>query len=89
MALGATRGDMLRLVLRNAAAVVASGAAVGLVVAAFLSRLLETVLFAVQPLDPATFGMVVAVLMATAALSTAVPAWRATRVDPAAIMRGE
>jgi putative ABC transport system permease protein len=89
MALGATRDDMLRLVLRSAAAVVASGAAVGLALAALLSRLLETVLFGVQPLDPATFAMVVVVLMITAALSTAVPAWRATRVDPAAIMRGE
>ena len=89
MALGATRGAMLRLVLGSAASMVAAGAAIGLVLAALLSRLLETVLFGVQPLDPATFGAVVAVLVLTAALSTAVPAWRATRVDPAAIMKAE
>jgi putative ABC transport system permease protein len=89
MALGATRADMLRLVLANGAAVVTSGVAAGLVLAAFLARLLETVLFGVQPLDPVTFGMVVVLLLVTAALSTAVPAWRATRVDPAAIMKGE
>jgi ABC-type lipoprotein release transport system permease subunit len=43
----------------------------------------------VQPLDPPTFVAVIAVLLVTAALSTAVPAWRATRVDPASIMKGD
>jgi putative ABC transport system permease protein len=89
MALGATRADMLRLVLQSAAGVVAAGAAIGLVLASLLSRVLETVLFGVQPLDPPTFAAVIAVLALTAAASTAVPAWRATRVDPAAIMKGE
>jgi putative ABC transport system permease protein len=89
MALGATRGDMLQLVLGSAARVVAAGAAVGLVLASLLSRVLDTVLFGVQPLDPSTFAAVIAVLVVTAALSTAVPAWRATRVDPAAIMKGD
>jgi len=89
MALGATRADMLRLVLGSAAGVVAAGAAVGLVLASLLSRVLDTVLFGVQPLDPPTFGAVIAVLLVTAALSTAVPAWRAMRVDPAAIMKGD
>jgi putative ABC transport system permease protein len=89
MALGATRSDMLRLVLQSAAGVVAAGAAIGLILAALLSRVLETVLFGVQPLDPATFAVVIGVLAVTAAASTAVPAWRATRVDPATIMKGE
>jgi len=89
MALGATRADMLRLVLGSAAGVVAAGAAVGLVLASLLSRVLDTVLFGVQPLDPPTFAGVIAMLLVTAALSTAIPAWRATRVDPAAIMKGD
>jgi putative ABC transport system permease protein len=89
IALGATRADMLHLVVDSAADVVTADAAIGLVVAALLSRLLESVLFGVEPLDPATFAAVVALLALTAALSTAVPAWRATRVNPAAIMRGE
>jgi putative ABC transport system permease protein len=89
MALGATRANMLRLVLANAAAVVACGAVIGLGIAALLSRVLDTVLFGVQPIDPATFGVVAVVLALTAALSTAIPAWRATRVNPAAIMKGE
>jgi len=89
MALGATRADMLRLVLGSAVGVVAAGAAVGLVLASLLSRVLDTVLFGVQPLDPPTFAGVIAMLLVTAALSTAIPAWRATRVDPAAIMKGD
>jgi putative ABC transport system permease protein len=89
MALGATRADMLQLVFASAAGVVASGAAIGLVMATLLSQLLETVLFGVQPLDPATFGAVIAALLVTAVLSTAVPAWRATRVNPAAVMKAE
>jgi putative ABC transport system permease protein len=89
MALGATRADMLQLVLGSAAGVVAAGVAVGLVLASLLSQVLDTVLFGVQPLDPPTFVAVIAVLLVTAALSTAVPAWRATRVDPASIMKGD
>jgi putative ABC transport system permease protein len=89
MALGATRAHTLRLVIGSAGSVVLSGVAIGLVVAALVSRVLERVLFGVQPLDPATFGAVVALLILTAALSTAVPAWRATRVNLAAVMKAE
>jgi putative ABC transport system permease protein len=89
MALGATRRDMVRLVAGGTATVVVSGAAVGLVLAAMLSRLIASVLFGVQPLDPVTFVAVTALLSVATALSTAVPAWRATRVDPAVILRGD
>jgi putative ABC transport system permease protein len=89
MALGATRRDMLGLVAGGAATVVVSGAAVGLLLAVVLSRFMTSVLFGVQPLDPVTFVVVVSVLAATATLSTAVPAWRASRVDPAVILRGD
>ena len=88
LALGATRADMLRLVLGSAAGVLAAGAAIGLALSILLSRVLESVLFGVQPLDPATFVGVTALLLVTAALSTAVPAWRATRVNPSVIMQG-
>jgi putative ABC transport system permease protein len=89
MALGATRAHMLQLVLGHTVGVVAAGALIGLVAAALLSRLLDTVLFGVQPLDPATFAAVLSLVLVAAALSTAIPAWRATRVNPAAIMKGE
>jgi putative ABC transport system permease protein len=86
-ALGATTGDVLRLVARDAARVVAVGAAVGLAIAALLARFIATMLFGVAPLDPATFGLVAVVLVVTAAVAIAGPAWRAARIDPAAALR--
>ena len=50
-------------------------------------RLIETLLFGVRPLDPATFALVTVVLAITAALSIVGPAWRAARIDPAAALR--
>ena len=88
-ALGATTQDVLRLVVGSAARVVIAGAILGLALAAVLSRLLATVLFGVEPLDPMTFVAVTVVLVLTAAASMAGPAWRATRVDPAVALRGE
>jgi putative ABC transport system permease protein len=89
LALGASVTDVLRIVVWNAARVVAAGAVLGLGAAAVAGRLLTTVLFGVQPLDPLTFAAVTAVLAATAALATAAPAWRAARIDPAAALRSE
>jgi putative ABC transport system permease protein len=88
-ALGATSGDVLRMVLRSAAGVVAGGVGLGLVLAAILGRLLTTMLFGVRPLDAMTFASVTFVLAITAALAVAGPAWRATRIDPAAALRTE
>ena len=86
-ALGATTHDVLRLVLTSAVRVVGTGAAIGLVLAAMSGRLIETLLFGVRPLDPATFMLVTAVLGIAAALSIVGPAWRATRIDPATALR--
>ena len=86
-ALGATTHDVLRLVLINALRVVGTGAAIGLVLAAMSGRLIETMLFGVRPLDPATFVIVTTVLGITAALSIVGPAWRAARIDPAVALR--
>jgi putative ABC transport system permease protein len=88
-ALGATTSDVLGLVVGNAGRVIAAGAAIGLILSAMLSRLLTTVLFGVQPLDPLTFGLVVVVLALTAGAATAAPAWRAARVEPAIALRTE
>jgi ABC-type antimicrobial peptide transport system permease subunit len=89
LALGARSGDVLRLVVGGALKMTAAGVAIGLAAAAMLTRLLETLLFAVRPLDPVTFGGTAAVLSATALLACALPAWRATRVDPAVTLRQE
>jgi putative ABC transport system permease protein len=86
-ALGATTNDVLSLVIVNAVRVVATGLVIGLALATIFSRLLSTVLFGVEPLDPATFVTVIAVLALTAAVSIVGPAWRAARIDPATALR--
>jgi len=86
-ALGASQGDVMRLVVFGAVRIVTIGAVIGLVLSAALGRMLTTVLFGVQPLDPMTFASVVIVLGLTTALAIAGPAWRATRIDPAVALR--
>jgi putative ABC transport system permease protein len=88
-ALGATTGDVLRLVVGSATRVITSGVIVGLILSAMLSRLITTMLFGVQPLDLLTFASVMIVLALTAAVSIVGPAWRASRIDPAAALRSE
>jgi putative ABC transport system permease protein len=86
-ALGATTGDVLRLVFINAAQVVAAGVLVGLALSAVSGRLIERMLFGVQPLDGATFAFVLTVLGITAVLAIVGPAWRAARIDPSVVLR--
>jgi putative ABC transport system permease protein len=88
-ALGATTNDVLRHVLSNGARVVAIGAAAGLVLSALFGRLIVSMLFGVEPLDPVTLAAVAAVLAITAGLSIAGPAWRAARIEPAAALRSK
>ena len=86
-ALGASSGDVMRLVIGSAIKVVGAGAVAGLVLAAASGRVISTMLFGVQPLDLATFGLVVVILATTAVMAIAGPAWRAARVDPASALR--
>jgi putative ABC transport system permease protein len=88
-ALGASASDIIRLVIGNAVRVVVTGAVIGLILSAALGRMLTTMLFGVEPLDPLTFAAVTALLALTAALSIASPAWRATRIDPAVALRSK
>jgi putative ABC transport system permease protein len=89
IALGASTGTVLGLVLRGAARMVGIGAVVGLVAAALLAQSISTFLFGVQPLDPVTFASVAAVLILTATIAALVPAVRAARVDPVQAFRSE
>lgn len=89
IALGATAAGIMRLILGSAARVVAVGGAIGLAAAAVLVRTISTFLFGVEPLDPMTFGSVSLILALTAAIATAAPAWRATRVDPVEAFRSD
>jgi ABC-type antimicrobial peptide transport system permease subunit len=65
------------------------GAAVGLAAAAGLSRLLSSILFAVDPVDPLTYAVVAAGLLAATAVASYLPARRVTRVDPVEALRAE
>jgi len=89
LALGARTHDVLRLVLGSALEMTAAGVAIGLAAAAVLTRFLGTLLFAVKPTDPVTFLVTAAVLASAALVACALPAWRATRVDPAVTLRQE
>jgi predicted permease len=88
-ALGSTRGETLSLVLRQGLVMAIAGAAIGLGASIAAGRAIATLLFGITPLDPATYVSVTAVLFAAAALASSVPAWRASRVDPAVALRQE
>ena len=89
MALGATAGSVLQLVLRQGLLLAATGVLIGLVVTAALSRGLGALLYDVSPLDPAVFASVAGLLLAVALAATAVPAWRAARTQPTRVLREE
>jgi len=89
VALGATRGDVLRLVVGEALAVAGAGAAVGLLAALGLSRLMSSLLYAVTASDPLTFAGVCLLLAGVALAASSVPALRATRIDPLVALRSE
>ena len=82
MALGASRGNVVALVLRQAAWPLVIGVMLGLAAAAALTRLLSTQLFGVSATDPATFAAVALALLAAATAATLFPAGRAASVDP-------
>jgi ABC-type antimicrobial peptide transport system permease subunit len=89
LALGATRKDVLALVLRQGCRLAILGVAVGGLAALALTRLMSSLLFEISPSDPSTFGGVALVLGAVALVATYVPARRATKVDPMVALRYE
>jgi putative ABC transport system permease protein len=89
LALGAERRTVLRMVLRQGLELTSVGAAVGLVCALIVSRVMAGVLYGVQPTDPVTFAGVAVVLIAVALVACYVPAQRAIRIDPTIALRQE
>jgi putative ABC transport system permease protein len=83
MALGATGRDIAWLVMRNGGLIAAGGTALGVVAALGASRVLESILFATSPTDPAAIGAAALVLSVATLAACLVPARRAARVDPA------
>ena len=89
MALGATRAEMLRMVLGQAMTLTAAGVVCGALGALVLTRLMATLLFGIEPSDPATFIVVSLLLTAIAAAAALAPGMRATRVDPGMALRAD
>ncbi len=89
MALGASRRDVLRLVLARALRIVVAGLIVGLAGAAGVTRVLQTFLFGVTSTDPIVFTIVTLLLMAVGLMAAWLPARRASRIDPWAALRAE
>ncbi len=88
-ALGAGSGDVLRAVVGDALRLVAVGVAAGSALSFVLGRLLSSLLFGVSGLDPVTFGLALLALGLTVLAALAVPAWRATQVEPGVALRVE
>jgi len=89
IALGASQGDVLGLVVRHGMTLAGIGVAIGLAVAFGLTRVLAALLYGVRATDPITFAAVATVLAAVALLATWIPARRAARVDPIIALRCE
>jgi putative ABC transport system permease protein len=89
MALGADRGDVLRMLIRNGLATIATGLGIGLVMALFLTRFMSGLLFSVRAWDPVALVGAAVVLMVAALLAIFVPAQRATKVNPMVALRYE
>jgi putative ABC transport system permease protein len=89
MALGASPGEILRLVLRQALVLAGAGIVIGFAGAAAVTRLLTSMLFGVKPSDPATYAAVIGIVLAAALLASYIPARRAMRVDPMVALRYE
>ncbi len=88
-ALGASRGKILALVIRQGMTLAGLGVLIGVTGAAAMTQAIVTMLFGVSRLDPITYLAVIAILVAVSAIACWVPAWRAARVDPSITLRAE
>jgi putative ABC transport system permease protein len=89
MALGASGSDVVRLVARESALLLAIGLSIGLAGGVGVASTMGTLLFGLSPADPATLAGVIALLSIVTIAATALPAWRASRIDPVVALRIE
>jgi ABC-type antimicrobial peptide transport system permease subunit len=87
MALGAGPGEVIGLVLRRAAIIAAGGLLIGVVLSLVASRALTTMVFGTAAVDPITYVVVLGSVLAVTLAAAAVPAWRASRIDPLSVLR--
>jgi ABC-type antimicrobial peptide transport system permease subunit len=89
MALGAHQSTVLAQIMKQGLIVTGVGIALGVAGAMGVNRLISSLLFGIQPTDPATLGTVIAAILLVAAFACWFPAWRASRVDPSVVLRAE
>jgi ABC-type antimicrobial peptide transport system permease subunit len=89
LALGATRGTAVWLVVREALTMIASGTAIALLAGSLLGRVMSGLLFGVAPIDVPTIAMATLLLAAVALAAAMVPAWRASSVSPTEALHAE
>ncbi|HLY18608.1 MAG TPA: ABC transporter permease [Bryobacteraceae bacterium] len=89
MAIGASQGQVLRIVARRALLLIGSGTLIGLIVALFAGRFLQQILYGVQPTDPLTLAIVLLLMLSIAAVACWIPARRAIRINPVTALRQE
>jgi hypothetical protein len=89
LALGARPGEVLRGVMRHGFTLAATGAIAGAILAFMGARMLEAFVFGVDARDPMTFGVIVLAMLLVALAASAIPAWRASRVNPMEALRDE
>lgn len=87
IALGATRGQVIKIVMRKALLMGTAGIVVGALLASYLGRLLENQLFGVAALDPLTFAAVAVLMLSVCLVACFLPAWRAGEVDPVLVLK--
>jgi predicted permease len=89
IALGAQRNQVLTLILGDGLRPALIGLAIGLAASAGMTRLIQSMLYETQPLDPEIFSLVALTLIVVAAAACVIPAWRAAQLDPVAALRME
>jgi ABC-type antimicrobial peptide transport system permease subunit len=88
MALGAEPANLLRLIVSRGLRLTAGGVLLGTLSALAITRLLGSLLYRVSPHDPLVFALALAIMTTTSIAACLLPAWRASRTDPARVLRG-
>jgi len=89
IAVGAQRGSVVSLLLRDLVRIVLPGVAAGVLLCVLLSRLVASALYGIRPSDPVSFSAALLTVCVIAAAASCLPVWRTLRIDPAAILRDE